>query len=59
MGESRGVYMVWWGQMRNRDYVGELGVDGRIIKKWIFRKCDVREWTGSSWLRKKRVGGHL
>jgi len=26
-------------------------VDGRIILKWIFRKFEVRVWTGSSWLR--------
>jgi len=27
------------------------GVDGRIILRWIFRKLNVRVWTGSSWLR--------
>ena len=26
------------------------GVNG-IILRWIFRKCDVGAWTGSSWLR--------
>jgi hypothetical protein len=25
----------------------------------IFRKWDVGEWTGSSWFRIRRVGGHL
>jgi hypothetical protein len=27
------------------------GVDGRIILRWIFRKWDVRAWTGSSRFR--------
>jgi len=31
--------------------LGDPGVDRRIILRWIFRKWDVRVWTGSSWLR--------
>jgi hypothetical protein len=38
------------GNLRERDYLGELGVDGRILI-WIFRKWDVGVWTVSSWLR--------
>jgi len=36
-----------------------IGVDGRVILRWIFSKWDVGEWTGSSWLRTGRDGGHL
>jgi len=32
---------------------------GRIILIWIFRKWDVRVWTGSSWLRIGTGGGNL
>jgi hypothetical protein len=32
-------------------YLGDPGVDGRIILRWIFRKWDVGIWTVSSWLR--------
>jgi len=32
---------VWWGNMRERDHLGETGVDWRIILRWIFRKWDV------------------
>ena len=31
----------WWGKLRERDHLGDLGVDGRIILRWIFRKWDV------------------
>jgi len=37
--------------MRERDDLGDPGVDGRIIFRWIFRKWDVGVWTGSNWLR--------
>jgi hypothetical protein len=42
-----------------RDNLGDRGVDGRIILRWIFRKRDVEVRTGSSWLRIGTVGGHL
>jgi hypothetical protein len=42
-----------------RDRLGDPGVDGKIILRWIFRKWDVGVWTGSSWLRIGTGGGHL
>jgi hypothetical protein len=31
--------------------LGDPGVDGRIILKWILRKCGDRVWTVLIWLR--------
>ena len=41
----------WWGGLREGDYRGDTGVDGRIILGWIFGKWYVGVWTGRSWLR--------
>ena len=49
----------WWGNLRERDNVGDPSVDGRKILRWIFRKWDLGVWTGLSWLRIRTGGGHL
>jgi len=49
----------WWGNLRERGHLEDLGVDGRIIIRWIFRKWDVGTWIGSSCLRIRKVGGNL
>ena len=41
------------------DYLGDPGLDGRIILGWIFRKLDVGIWTGLNWLRIRTGDGHL
>jgi len=59
MAERRGVYRVWWGNLRERDHLEDPVVDGRIILGCIFRKWDVRAWTGLIWLWTGTDGGHL
>jgi len=59
MGRGEVYTEVWWGNLGEKDHLGDPGVDGRIILRWIFRKWDVGVWTGSSWLRIGTGGGHL
>jgi len=40
MGDRRVVY--WWGDLRERGYLEDLRVDGRIILRRIFKKWNVR-----------------
>jgi hypothetical protein len=40
MREKRVVYRVWCGNLRKRVRMGDPGVNGRIILRWIFRKLD-------------------
>jgi len=47
----------WWGNLREREHLGDTGVDGRTILRWIFRKWNVGVGTGSSWLRIRKVVG--
>ena len=59
MGRAEAYTGFWWGNRRARPHWGDVGVDGRIILKWIFMKRDVGVWTGSNWLRIGTGGGHL
>jgi len=41
MGDRRGVYRVLVGKPAGRGHLGDPGVDGRIILRWIFMKWDL------------------
>jgi hypothetical protein len=38
IGERRDVYRVLVGNLRERDHLGDPGIDERIILRWIFKK---------------------
>jgi hypothetical protein len=40
----------WWGDLRERDHLEELGADWKIILEWIFKMWDGvhgLDWCGS------------
>jgi hypothetical protein len=38
MGKERNAYTFSWGRLRARDLLEDLGIDERIILKWILKK---------------------
>jgi hypothetical protein len=59
MGRREAFIRFWWGNLKETAHWGDSGVDGRILLRCIFRKWDVRVWTGMGWLRIERGGGKL
>jgi len=59
MGRGEGYTGFWWGNSRKRDHLEYPGVDGKIILRWFFRKCDVGVRTGSNWPRIGTCGENL
>jgi len=67
--DGLGMWRVWvrrggcigscWGNRRERDHWGDLGVDVWIILGWIYRRWDVGIWTGFGWSRIETGGGRL
>jgi hypothetical protein len=48
---------LWWGDLREREYLEDLGIDGMNIK--IFTKWYGVARTGFLWLTTGTRGGHL
>ena len=50
---------LWWGDPRERDHLEDVGVDGRVILKRVFKKWDEETWAEFIWLRIGTGGRHL
>ena len=51
MGRGEANAGFWWGNLRERDQLGDPELDGGIAINWTFSKWKVGAWTGLSWLR--------
>jgi len=58
-GKESSVLGFGGGDLSEKDHLVDPDVVGRIILRWIFRKCDVGVWTESSWFRVGKRGRHL
>jgi hypothetical protein len=56
--ELYGLYRVLVGKLDGKNHLEDLGLDGRKILRWIFRKWDVGAWIGLIWLRIGTGGGN-
>jgi hypothetical protein len=45
--------------VKERELLGYMGVDGMILLKCIFKKWNMKLWTGFNWLRIATGGGLL
>jgi hypothetical protein len=39
---------LWYGTLRERDHLEVLGINGKIILRWIFR--ETKGWGGMDWI---------
>jgi len=67
VGDGLGMWCIWvrrggcigscWGNQREGDHWGDLGLDGLIILGSISRVWDVGIWNGLGWPRIETGGG--
>jgi hypothetical protein len=44
------------GKTEAKGQLEKIGINGRMILKWILKKQDWRAWTGLNWLRVRMWG---
>jgi hypothetical protein len=55
MGEKKNACRALAENLKERIYLEDLGVDKKIILKWILGKLYGRTWTGFIWLRNETL----
>jgi hypothetical protein len=58
-GQERFIQGFGEGNLMERNHLEDLGTDGRLPLRWIFKKWDGETWTGAIWLRIGTGGGRL
>jgi len=58
-GERKIHTRVWWGNLKDKDRLEDVIVEGTIILKKICEKQDGRAWSGLIWLRRGASGAML
>jgi hypothetical protein len=48
---------LWSENLRVRDHLEDLDIEGRIILEWILGKFSGKVWTGLIWLRRGTMAG--
>jgi hypothetical protein len=59
MGQEINAYRVWSEYLKKRGHLQDLGLDWRIILKWILKKQDGTKQIGFMWCRRRASGGVL
>jgi hypothetical protein len=50
---------LWWGRLDGKNHLEDVGVDGWIILKCIYKNWDGEAWARLIWLRIGTGGGRL
>jgi hypothetical protein len=56
VGKKKNAHII---QQKGKDHFSFLGVDMRIILRWILYKYDMRMWTGFVRFRMRSSGGQV
>jgi hypothetical protein len=59
VGKMRNAYKIMVGNLKSREHLQDIGVDGRIISEWTLEKQSGKVITGFIWLRPVSSGGLL
>jgi len=51
--------MFWLENLKRRDHLEDLGVDGKVILEWILGKYGGKVWTGFVWFNAGTSDGLL
>jgi len=52
MGEKRRAYRTLWGYLSEKGHLEDIGVVGKIILKWMYKKWNEEVGTRLFWLGK-------